>query len=141
QLTTARVVEAEDLLLRGCPVIVMDGQVLGGVDGVIPLSLFGGFMIRLDVPGRVLELGPYPAEDAEIDIAFARARAQRNLLFLRTRLADAHEGYLLLDTGSAFNVISNVTASALGQARALAQPLSLVAGPGVAEGRLLPCRV
>ena len=141
RMTAARLVEIGEVRLRDCPVIVTDGQVLGGVDGVIPLSLFSGYLVRLDVPGRVLELQPYPDLQPAADPAFVRARAQHNLLFLETRLADTHKGYLLLDTGSSYNVISDATAAVLGQARSLAQHVSLVAGPGAAEGRLLPCRV
>jgi len=141
QLTAAGVVEIGEMTLRDCPVIVVEGRLLDGVDGVIPLSLFSAFLVRLDVPGRVLELNPFPGGRQADDSDFVPAKAQRQLLFLETRLAGAHPGFFLLDTGSSYNVISNAAAAALRQARALAQPVPMVAGPGVADGRRLPCRV
>ena len=141
RLTVAGVIDVGELTLRDCPVIVVDGQLLDGVDGVVPLSLFSAFLVRLDIPGRVLELEPYAGGRQAEDPDFVSAKAQKQLLFIETRLAGAHDGYLLLDTGSSFNVISNAAAAALRQASSLAHPVPLVAGPGVTDGRLLPCGV
>ena len=141
RLTTAGLIEVGNVAFRNCPVVVVDGQVAEGIDGVIPLALFAGFLVRLDVPGRVLELEPYEAVRQAPDSAFVHVRAQRRLLFLQTRLEEAHDGYLLLDTGSSYNVISDSAAGALRQPRALAQSLPLTAGAGQTDGRLLSRRI
>jgi hypothetical protein len=89
----------------------------------------------------VLELEPYSDGPQASDSAFVPVKAQHQLLFLETRLEEDHSGYLLLDTGSSYNVISNTAATALRQPRAPSGSLPLVAGSGKISGRLLPGRV
>jgi hypothetical protein len=50
-----------DLTLRDCEVLTVDGKLIEGIDGVIPLALFADFLVRLDLPRKTLELDPYPA--------------------------------------------------------------------------------
>jgi len=138
QFTTAGLLEVGEIAFRNCPMIIVEGKVLDGVDGVIPLSVFADFLVRLDVPGKVLELEPYLAESPSNDDAFFGVKIERHLLFLGTRLEEFHDSYLLLDTGSAYNVISTTAPPALRQARAPAQYVPLIAGAGKTGGRLLP---
>jgi hypothetical protein len=59
----AETVEVGPVSFRSCPVAVVDGKVVEGADGVIPLSLFSDFLLRLDLPGKTLGLIPYPPEE------------------------------------------------------------------------------
>jgi hypothetical protein len=109
----ARTVEAGPLSFRDCPVDVVDHKVLDGADGVLPLALFSDFLVRLDFPGKVLELTPYQSA-GESHARYTRALAVNAALFLRTALDDLHNGYFLLDTGAAHNAVSRRIAKALG---------------------------
>ena len=94
-----------DLTLRNVPVLITNHRIADGMDGVIPLSLFAGFLIRLDIPARTLDLQPYPAGPMDAAGA-AQAVSSNELLFLRGVFDEKHEGYFLLDTGAAYNAIS-----------------------------------
>ena len=53
RMANAASVEIGDLVFDDCcPVIIADGRALDGIDGVIPLSLFAAFLVRLDIPGK-----------------------------------------------------------------------------------------
>jgi len=106
-------VEMGPVAFANCPVEVVRGRVADGLDGVIPVSLFRGFLVRLDLPARTLALTPYP-EGAPIRTAgFSATVPNRNLLLTKAALDDAREGYVLLDTGAAYTGISLQTARAL----------------------------
>ena len=134
---TAGSVEVDTLAFHDCPIVIAGGRLAEGIDGVIPLSLFSDFLIRLDVPRKVLELEPYPPGSQDPDPAFVRAIKQRHLLFLQSRVHQAHDGYMLLDTGSAYNMIDSSAAVALPQARSL----SVTAASGKTDARVLPGRL
>lgn len=102
-------VEIGPLSFANCPVDVVRGRIAGGVDGVIPLSLFSGFLVRLDLAAKTLDLTPYPDGDART-AGFSPSAGRRNLLLTKAVLDDDREGYVLLDTGAAFTGISPRTA-------------------------------
>jgi Aspartyl protease len=131
----AAAVEVGEITLRDCPAVVVDGGLAEGIDGVIPLSLFADYFIRLDVRHRILELEPYPLQAA--DSTFVRARNHGNLLFLPARTRKAADGLMLLDTGSAYNVLSNAASAQLQPTRVLA----VTAAGGQTEARILPGRL
>ena len=89
------------------------GRLAAGIDGVIPLSLFGRFLIRLDLPGKALDLMPYPDCAAAQSAGFARMMLNGDVLFVRGALNDAMEGYILLDTGASYSAISRRAARVL----------------------------
>src|ERR1022692_240446 len=60
RMAKAGSVRIGDLVFHDCELIVAEGRLLDGIDGVIPLSLFAGFLVRLDIPGKTLDLRPYP---------------------------------------------------------------------------------
>lgn len=105
-LTKAVTVGVNELVMLRSPLLIVNGKVLDGIDGVIPLSLFADFLVHLDVRSKTLQLEPFSAGNTEGDEGFVKAKSHRNLLFLKTRLADSTSGYLLLDTGSSNNIIS-----------------------------------
>ena len=126
-----------DLVFHDCDAIVADGKLLDGIDGVIPLSLFAGFLVRLDIPGKTLDLRPYPPDGWVDGADLTHVRASNDLLFLKAVLNDSHEGYILLDTGAFFSAISESTARALKYPRLFASSVPLQGGAGVTEGRIL----
>lgn len=84
--------------------LVADRHFGDGIHGVLPLALFGDFLIRLDASARTLDLMPYPAISAETGAGIP-AVSNHQLLFLRGTLDD-RQGYFLLDTGASYNAIS-----------------------------------
>ncbi len=132
----AATVDVEGITLHSCQVVVTDEKVLDGIDGVFPLALFSGFMVNLDVPRKVVELRPYPEDGFAEEPGFVPVRKNHNMLFLPANLNGRHAGYLLLDTGSAFNAISDAAARALKNSSALAPEVSLWGGARAAQGRV-----
>lgn len=131
-------VQIGDLLLSGCEMAVVSGHIMDGVDGVIPLSLFSAFLVRLDVPHRTLELDPLPDKATAQDDSYSPVRTENSMLFLQTTLNSSQTGYVLLDTGSSFNAVSW---AALGAHRDFGfeyPNVPLLAGTGETEGFRLP---
>jgi hypothetical protein len=126
-----------DLILRDCAVLAVDGKLIEGIDGVIPLALFADFLVRLDLPRKTLELDPYPGASppAVGENAYTPARASNDLLFLPGSLNESQAGYVLLDTGAAWNAVASTTARVY---RMLASRLSLIGAGGDTDGYLLP---
>ena len=140
-MVQAGTVAVGDLVFHNCPLIIADGKLLDGIDGVIPLSLFAGFLVHLDIPGRTLELRPYPPGGSVEDAGLAHVRASNDLLFIKATLNDSREGYVLLDTGASFNVISEGTARALKYPRLFGSAVPLRSGTGAIEGTAFPMEV
>jgi hypothetical protein len=105
----AESVEIGPVSFADCPVDVVRGRIAGGVDGVVPLSLFSGFLVRLDLAAKTLDLAPYPDGEART-AGFSPIAGRRSLLLTKAVLDDDREGYVLLDTGAAFTGISARTA-------------------------------
>ena len=141
RMATAGSVEIGDLVLHDCGLIIADGKLLDGIDGVIPLSLFADFLVRLDIPGRTLALRPYPSSGPVEEGTLTHVRASHNLLFVKAVLNDSKDGYILLDTGASINAISESTARALKYPRLLASPVQLQSGVGATEGEMFPSGV
>lgn len=141
RLATAGTITVGDLVFQNCRLIVAGGKVLDGVDGVIPLSLFAGFLMRLDLPGKTLELRPYPPAGS-VDVGqLSPVRTHNDLLFVKGMLNDSREGYVLLDTGASFNVISESAARALKYPPLFASSVRLQSGAGAIEGSMYPTEV
>src|SRR5262249_9114318 len=60
QVQAARV-EIGTLVLRDLPLLISEKHLGDGIQGVLPLSVFSPFLIRLDLPRKTLDLLPYPA--------------------------------------------------------------------------------
>jgi hypothetical protein len=97
-------VQVGDLTLHDVPVLIVDRHFGDGIHGVLPLSLFGGYLVKLDLAGKGLDLVPYPNElpDREQSIP---AVTNNQLLFL-SGIVNGNQGYFLLDTGASYNAIS-----------------------------------
>jgi len=109
----AGAVDVGPFQFRDCRVDMSPRKLAGGIDGVIPLRLFGGFLIRLDLPGKALDLMPYADHAAAQTAGSARMILNGDVLFVRGALDDALEGEILLDTGASYSAISRRTAQVL----------------------------
>jgi len=130
------------LELNDVPVLISGRRLADGVDGVLPLSLFAKFLIRLDIPGRSLDLEPYPAGEPD-DPGAVRAVASNRLLFLKGVFNETREGYFLLDTGASYNAISPALSRELNHGIAGAESISVQNGSADMEAPLFrfPARV
>lgn len=90
---------------RNCPVALMDGNATEGADGVIPLSLFSNFLLRLDLPEKTLGLTPYPQAETP-EIPPTRGVVAHHLLLVEAVLNGRQSGYVALDTGAYCSAIS-----------------------------------
>ena len=131
----AETIEIDDFLARAVHVLVSDERLPDGVDGVLPLSLFAGLLIRLDLPAKSLDLYPYP-EQMEHQTAEIAALQNNDLLFVKCRLNGAREGYFLLDTGASYNAISLRLAKELSSPDLLNAAVSLQGGTDAVAGHL-----
>src|ERR1035441_1803300 len=97
---TADTLELGDLTLRGVPMVVADRTLADGIQGALPLSIFAGFLIRLDFRAKELDLLPYRTGEAD-NAGAVPTLSSNQLLFVKGTVNEAHEGYFLLDTGAA----------------------------------------
>ena len=123
----AATIEIGALVLRDLSVLISDRFIAEGVQGVVPLSAFSGFLIRLDVPGKTLDLLPYPAAPPDRSDSL-QALSNNNLLFIRGTVNERRDGYFLLDTGASYSALSRTLARELNISEALAQRVPLQAG-------------
>jgi hypothetical protein len=133
---TADTLELGDLTLRNVPILVSDRSIADGIQGVLPLSIFSDFLIRLDFPAKRLDLLPYGAGNADGSAAIPVVPSNR-LLFVKATVNEAHEGYFLLDTGAAFTAISRDLASQLHISEILADRVPLRGGIADMDAPLL----
>jgi hypothetical protein len=122
-----------DLTMANVELLAAEGQLLEGVDGVVPMSLFADFLVRLDVPHRTLGLDPYPADALASDGRNLPARADNRLFFLRTVMNGAQPGYMLLDTGATFSALSPAAARASRNFWSLSDGMMLLGSAGMVE--------
>jgi len=111
-------VELGDLTFRDTPLLISDRPMPDGIQGVLPLSLFSGFLARLDFPAKELDLFPYPSEPMNSAEAIP-IRCSNRLLFLKGTVNQTHEGYFLIDTGSAYTAVSRSLARVLHESELL----------------------
>ena len=128
----AGTVEIGPVSFRNCPVAVVSGKVTEGADGVIPLSLFSDFRLRLDLPEKTLGLIPYPREQGPTAPPTPSA-TQHHLLMVETVLNGKKTGYVVMDTGAYCSGISRDVARTLGESP-FAPEVRLAAGTGAATG-------
>jgi predicted aspartyl protease len=127
----AETVAIGPVTFRNCLVTFVDGTVVEGADGVIPLSLFSDFLVRLNLPEKTLRLIPYPSENQAIPSIFQISK--HHLLLVETTLNGKQNGYVILDTGASCSVISNQAARNLFGSHIVTE-IQLAAGTGAAVG-------
>jgi predicted aspartyl protease len=118
-----------DLTMRDVPLLVVDAPLPNGIQGVLPLAIFAGFLIRLDLPAKTLDLLPYPStpEDASQGL---RAISSNQLLFVPGTVNKTIQGYFLLDTGASYTAISQKIARELNVLEMSMPRIPLVGGVG-----------
>jgi aspartyl protease len=124
---TADTLELGDLTLRDVPLIVADRTLAEGIQGVLPLSIFSEFLVRLDFPAKELDLLPYRDDAADRSTSFP-VFSSNQLLFVNGTVNEAYDGRFLLDTGSAFSAISRDLANRLHISESLAARVPLRGG-------------
>jgi len=133
QVGRADTVEIGPLSFRHCRVAFVKGRVIEGADGVIPLSLFSDFLLRLDLPGEKLELIPFPLKESPATLP-ARAIAKHDLLLVQSVLNGKQTGYVVMDTGAYCSGISRQAARTLSEPHVVSE-LLLTAGTGATTGQ------
>jgi len=130
----AETVEIGPVRFRNCRVAVVEGNVIEGADGVIPLSLFSDFLLRLNLPKKSLGLIPYPREQDAASPSSGGV-TQRDLLLVAAVLNGKQSGHVVLDTAAFCSAISREVA---GSPRGyLAPEIRIGAGTGAATGQLV----
>jgi len=135
----AQTVEIGPVSFRNCRVAFVNGGVIEGADGVIPLSLFSQFLLRLDLPHKTLGLIPYEQEGDPADFCISPA-IKHDLPLLATVLNGKQSGYVMVDTGAFCSAISRAAARALGGSQPLPD-VRLTTGTGSATGQHVPSPV
>jgi len=129
----AETVDVGPVSFRNCWVALVEGQVVDGADGVIPLSLFSGFLLRLDLPEKMLRLIPYAPEENPADPP-TRGVTKHDVLLVATVLNRERNGYVVVDTGAFCSAISREVARTLSGSQ-IAPEVRLAAGTGAAIGQ------
>ena len=127
-------VEIGGLVLKDCDVMVVDGEVLDGIDGVIPMSLFAGFLVRFDGVHKTLELDTYPETPPAQSGGYLPVRTDNRLLFLQSLVNEQRPGYVLLDTGATYSAVSLEAARASHQFWSIRDAIELRGSAGGVEG-------
>jgi hypothetical protein len=140
----ARVARADSVVIgavafRHCRVALVDGNVIEGADGVIPLSFFSDFLMRLNLREKTLGLIPYP-ETQDPAVPLTRAAPKTDPLLVRTVLNGKHQGSVVLDTGAFCSAISREVADTLSGSH-LAPDVRIEAGTGATTGRIVSSTV
>lgn len=132
----AEIVQVGDLALHNIPLLIEDRAIADGLQGALPLSLFFGFLIRLDIPAKNLDLFPYPDPQSRPD-SVLRSLLNNHLLFLKGTVNESREGYFLLDTGASYNAISSSLTRQLNISDALTERVPFQGGTARFDAPLL----
>jgi hypothetical protein len=131
----AESVDVGPVSFRNCRIALVEGKVIEGADGVLPLGLFSDFLIQLDLAERTLRLVPYPGGEGTA-LSSRRAVGERNLLLVGTLLNQKYRGYVMIDTGAFCSAISREIASTL-SIFPMPRDLRIAGGTGAATGQLV----
>jgi hypothetical protein len=132
----AETLRVGSLTLHDVPVVIQDRKLADGIQGALPLSIFSEFLIRLDIPGKSLDLLPYPADQPNLEGALPTLENNR-VLFIKGTVNDKAEGYFLLDTGAIYSAISHKVARELHIAELMVERIPLQGGTAEMDAPLL----
>jgi hypothetical protein len=135
----AATLEIGPVSFRNCQVALVDGSVVEGADGVIPLSLFADFLLRLDLPRETLRLIPYAREQDPATPSTAGV-VRGNALLVASVLNGERSGYVVLDTGAFCSAVSREVARTL-RGPSIVPEVRVAAGTGAATGQLVSSTV
>jgi hypothetical protein len=132
----AQSVQVGQLTLHDVPLLIANRPLPEGIQGVLPLCMFAGFLIRLDIPGHNLELLPYGLGSDEPADAL-RSVSSNQVLFVKGTVNERSEGYFLVDTGAAYSAISRKVARELNISEMMADRIPLQGGTTDLDAPLL----
>jgi predicted aspartyl protease len=132
----ARTVEVGDLAFHDVPLLVAEGKLAEGIEGVFPLSLFSEFVVRIDFRRQSLDLLSYEAQEPESAGALPAISSNR-LLFVKGSVNGLPEGYFLVDTGASYTAISRGLARDFERAEKLAPRVALRSGTATIDAPIL----
>ncbi len=135
----AETVEIGPVRFRNCRAAEVAGIVVEGADGVIPLSLFSDFLLRLNLPEKTLGLLPYPRE-LDQTVPSTRGVTKRDLLLVAAVLNEKESGHVVLDTAAFCTAISREIAGSL-SSPLLVPEIRIGAGTGTTTGQLVSSAV
>jgi len=128
-------VDVGPVSFRNCRIGLVEGKVIEGADGVVPLGLFSDFRVRLDLAERTLRLIPYPGGEGTA-LSSHGAAGERNFLLVGTLLNQKYRGYVIIDTGAFCSAISREVAGTL-SIFPMPRDLRIAGGTGAATGQLV----
>jgi predicted aspartyl protease len=128
--------ETGDLTLHDIPLVVTDRGLGEGLHGVVPLSIFANFSIRVDFRSRELTLSPLPNAAVAASPAL-RAVIRDQLLFLPGIVNERQKGLFLLDTGSAYSALAAPLAHQLQVSELMSAHLPLQGGTADVDGAII----
>ena len=105
--------ESGGLTISNLAVEVTQSKLIPGADGIIGPDLFRDFFVRLDFPGRNLELtpfdGPFARSESDASSCADCHRAWRigHLLLMQGAVDGRVEGYFIIDSGSPCSFVSS----------------------------------
>lgn len=118
----AESVQVGDLEMRQCEIKVDSGHAFDDTDGLIGTDVFSRFLVRLNFPGRVMELLPPGPDEKSIAQDFWGVERQNrpgytpvhvfgHLLLADARIDDVPGTLLVIDSGAPTPVLSTKAAS------------------------------
>ena len=132
----AETIQVGELTLHDLPVVIEDRRLADGIQGALPLSIFAGYVIRLDIPAKTLDLLPYPLERDEPAGAI-ESIANHHVVFVKGTANGSGRGHFLIDTGASYNAISRIMAKELGISETMAEHVSVEAGTAPLDAAIL----
>jgi predicted aspartyl protease len=131
----ARRIDIGPFALADVPTAIVTSGLAEGLDGVVPTILFCRFLIKINFKGKLLELLPYiDGGETNRGRDSIIGNSHNGILFLPAIL-ESKQGYLVVDTGAAYNAIATPVAKQLRLARSFAPSMDLEAGGGPVAGQ------
>jgi predicted aspartyl protease len=132
----AETLDIDQLSMANVPVAIVSSGLADGIDGVVPALIFSGFLIQINFSKRAVDLLPYPTAESVYDSGkVVPARLHNGILFVAATI-DSKSGYLILDTGAAYNAVARSVAEDLRLAGPLAPLVDIETSNGPIQGQL-----
>jgi predicted aspartyl protease len=132
----AKTLDIDQFSMANVPVAIVSSGLPDGIDGVVPAFIFSRFLIQINFRERAVDLAPYPAAKSGHGPGNAvPARLNNGILFVAATI-DSKSGYLILDTGAAYNAVAGPVAEDLRLAGPFAPLVDIETSNGPIQGQL-----
>jgi hypothetical protein len=132
----AKTLDIDQLSMANVPVAIVSSGLADGIDGVVPALIFSRFLIQINFSKRAVDLAPYPTAGSVYGSGkVVPARLHNGILFVAATI-DSKSGYLILDTGAAYNAVARSVAEDLRLAGPLAPLVDIETSNGPIQGQL-----